>query len=581
MPSDTPTAFFSYSREDLEFALRLAKDLKKAGANVWMDKLDIRPGQHWERKVEEALGSCPRVLVILSPSSVNSANVMAEVSFALEEGKEVVPVLYRECKIPFRLRPVQYVDFRNTYAEAFDELLGSMGVEIALAVPAVSAVVTASEEASDRPNQAQIAPNRVAWLHQQAEAGDVQAMAELGCIYGKGKEVERDREQQFFWYGKAAEAGNLDGMFNLALLYIDADAEKDEKQAVFWYRKAAEAGHRFGMYKLAYMYERGKGVERDYKEAMKWYAKANELEVSGAADALDRVTHLQKQQDEAAAQKSRPEQEERERQAAIQRASPEREKSNLEAAGSAGSEEARNALQSAAARARGDYTRVEIGSSPEGSFVYSKFSPAFVKGAIAAGILVVAFLIYLAVRPKPQSKENLVSANSAETISEPTSPQAMNERGDDYSYGRSGLQKNYEQAVAWYRKAAEAGNANGMRNLGYMYYYGLGLAVDNQKAVYWYLRSAEAGNALGMAFLGDMYKTGTGVDKDPKQALGWFRKAAEANEPYAMNDLGEMYENGSGIKADREQAINWYRKAAKLGNQDAVANLKRLNVTLE
>jgi hypothetical protein len=37
--ADAPTAFFSYSREDLEFALRLAKDLKKAGANVWMDKL--------------------------------------------------------------------------------------------------------------------------------------------------------------------------------------------------------------------------------------------------------------------------------------------------------------------------------------------------------------------------------------------------------------------------------------------------------------------------------------------------------------------------------------------------------------
>lgn len=71
--------------EDLEFALRLAKDLKKAGASVWMDKLDIRPGQLWERKVEEALRTCPRMLVILSPSSVNSRNVMAEVSFAMDQ----------------------------------------------------------------------------------------------------------------------------------------------------------------------------------------------------------------------------------------------------------------------------------------------------------------------------------------------------------------------------------------------------------------------------------------------------------------------------------------------------------------
>ena len=43
MAADAPAAFFSYSREDLEFALRLAEDLK-AAANVWIDQLDIEPG---------------------------------------------------------------------------------------------------------------------------------------------------------------------------------------------------------------------------------------------------------------------------------------------------------------------------------------------------------------------------------------------------------------------------------------------------------------------------------------------------------------------------------------------------------
>ncbi len=129
MAADTPAAFFSYSREDLEFALRLAKDLKKAGANVWMDKLDIRPGQLWERKAEEALENCARLLVILSPASVSSRNVMAEVAFALDEQKEVIPVLYRECRIPFRLRPFQYVDFRADYSQGLEELLATVAVE--------------------------------------------------------------------------------------------------------------------------------------------------------------------------------------------------------------------------------------------------------------------------------------------------------------------------------------------------------------------------------------------------------------------------------------------------------------------
>ena len=66
-----------------------------------MDKLDIRPGQRWEQKAEEALDKCTRLLVILSPASVSSRNVMAEVAFALDEQKEVIPVLYRACRIPF------------------------------------------------------------------------------------------------------------------------------------------------------------------------------------------------------------------------------------------------------------------------------------------------------------------------------------------------------------------------------------------------------------------------------------------------------------------------------------------------
>ena len=126
MTQDPQTAFFSYCREDSEFALRLAGDLKAAGASVWLDQLDIAPGQRWDRAVEDALTNCPRMVVILSPASVNSTNVMDEVSFALEEQKTVIPVIYRDCTVPFRLRRVQYVDFRQDYARGLQELLRTL-----------------------------------------------------------------------------------------------------------------------------------------------------------------------------------------------------------------------------------------------------------------------------------------------------------------------------------------------------------------------------------------------------------------------------------------------------------------------
>ena len=123
MAQAAPAAFFSYSREDSDFALKLAGDLKAAGASVWLDQLDILPGQRWDRSVEDALTNCPRMVVILSPASVSSTNVMDEVSFALEEQKTVIPVVYRDCTIPFRPRRVQHVDFRQDYPRGLQAML--------------------------------------------------------------------------------------------------------------------------------------------------------------------------------------------------------------------------------------------------------------------------------------------------------------------------------------------------------------------------------------------------------------------------------------------------------------------------
>ena len=129
MATEPQTAFFSYSRDDSEFALRLAEDLKAAGANVWLDQLDIAPGQRWARAVQDALNNCHRMLVILSPSSVSSTNVEDEVAFALEEHKTVIPVFYRDCKVSFQLRPFQYVDFRTDYDRGLRTLLKTLGVQ--------------------------------------------------------------------------------------------------------------------------------------------------------------------------------------------------------------------------------------------------------------------------------------------------------------------------------------------------------------------------------------------------------------------------------------------------------------------
>ena len=57
--------FFSYARKDAAFVLRLAKELREVGINLWLDQLDILGGQHWDRAVEEALQTCQGMIAVL------------------------------------------------------------------------------------------------------------------------------------------------------------------------------------------------------------------------------------------------------------------------------------------------------------------------------------------------------------------------------------------------------------------------------------------------------------------------------------------------------------------------------------
>ena len=119
--------FISYARKDGDFARRLAHDLRAANVDLWMDKLDIRPGDTWDRAVEEALQECTGLLVVLSPDAVASRSVMDEVSYALEENRRVIPVIYKECKLPFRLRRVQYTDLTSDYDLGLSALIRALG----------------------------------------------------------------------------------------------------------------------------------------------------------------------------------------------------------------------------------------------------------------------------------------------------------------------------------------------------------------------------------------------------------------------------------------------------------------------
>lgn len=86
------------------------------------------------------------MIIVLSPESADSPNVRDEVSYALEEQKLVIPLLYRDCKIPFRLRRLQFIDFTADYKKGFSQLTRAIRLE----KPAIAPALGSNEKSSVR-----------------------------------------------------------------------------------------------------------------------------------------------------------------------------------------------------------------------------------------------------------------------------------------------------------------------------------------------------------------------------------------------------------------------------------------------
>lgn len=120
--------FISYSRKDEIFARKLAAELERYGADVWVDVSDIPPGHKWSSAIQEGLDSSDTMLVIISPDSMASENVTDEWQYFLDRKRLVVPVLGRPSSIPhYQLNRLQYIDFHaQPFEQAFRQLHGAL-----------------------------------------------------------------------------------------------------------------------------------------------------------------------------------------------------------------------------------------------------------------------------------------------------------------------------------------------------------------------------------------------------------------------------------------------------------------------
>ena len=174
--------------------------------------------------------------------------------------------------------------------------------------------------------------------------------------------------------------------------------------------------------------------------------------------------------------------------------------------------------------------------------------------------------------------------------------------GDKYFNG-IGVEKNFEEAVKWYRKSAEQGTAEGQWRLGQCYRYARGVQRNIREALFWYKKAAEQGHEKAAdvySLLKDsnyeIYIDGCKLleNKEYKEAYDvfysissdawgqnglafcfaqglfvekkyWFQKAARQGLAVAQYNLALCYYLGKGIRTDKALASYWKGKAVEQG----------------
>ena len=114
-------------------------------------------------------------------------------------------------------------------------------------------------------------------LKRIANAGNADAMADLGACYHHGNGVRLDAAEAVRWYTRATEARNPPVLAcnNLAICYKRGDGvRKNLSEAARLFRIAAEMGNANAQYNVGVCLQQGEGVPYNPVEAFTWFKRA-------------------------------------------------------------------------------------------------------------------------------------------------------------------------------------------------------------------------------------------------------------------------------------------------------------------
>lgn len=372
-------------------------------------------------------------------------------------------------------------------------------------------------------------PQALQLFQEEAAAGNVLAMCDLGRMYKDGIGINPDAQCSFDWYEKAF-AGFYGIESQKAHRYVEYRIGKmhaqglgtaqDYEEAAGWFEKSAAENYKYAQYSLAGQYVRGQGVEKNLHMAFQLYQKAARQHFPYASYELAKMcrdglgTTVDGEKSAAYF-----------KEAFLGFLQLEKQ-----------SRDDRLLYRIGQMLVAGTGTQKDVGAAIPYLEQSAKLSNVYAQCLLGK--------LYLAVKNLWNPVEN---------------PYADPERG-----------------LFWLSKAADAGNDGAQYQLGKLYRDGLYVAKDMDRAVHLFIAAAEQKNSFAAYALGKLYLAGTDVPRDIGSAVKWLTAAAELDNPFAQYRLGKIYLQGEDFPKDVEFAVRWLNASANQGNQYAQYALGKL-----
>lgn len=92
--SKKPVVFISHATTDTYIAKSMRQDVRKTGADSFLDAIDVEIGDEISARIQKGLDRCTELVVLLTPASIQRRWIWLEIEAAWGQKKRIAGVAY-------------------------------------------------------------------------------------------------------------------------------------------------------------------------------------------------------------------------------------------------------------------------------------------------------------------------------------------------------------------------------------------------------------------------------------------------------------------------------------------------------